>query len=177
MAGYKHMQEMGSLHVVTPGHFLLKVLSHHMVQQLVKALSRFTPVVNNSISSDFVKQTLCRDEIGGVTCTITLMSVLTLHCLTHVKVQYLSSNSPEWKAFTRHVEGCIPEMHEIHSSGSELMDDFLEELLEVQSPEVLHTNLSHLVTQDLLDSIDSSVKEHQPRLTMGKGMTGLKTPP
>ncbi|KAG8732452.1 hypothetical protein FRC10_000912 [Ceratobasidium sp. 414] len=106
-----------------------------------------------------VKGHQARDDIGGVTCAITLMSALKQ--LTHVKAKYLSSNLPEWKAFT----------------SSEIMGDFLEELLEVLSPEVLRTNLSHLVTQDLLDSINCLVKEHQPKLTMGKGMTGPNTPP
>ncbi|KAG8730764.1 hypothetical protein FRC10_002368 [Ceratobasidium sp. 414] len=181
-AGYKCVQEMGSVHVGTPGHFLLEVLGPCTVHQLVEALSRFAPIVNNSISSDFAKHTLCRDEIGGVTCTITLMSTLKLHHMSHFSCMLSRFTDPpfdlpDWKAFMRRVEGHIPEMHEICSSGSELMDDFLEELLEVPSPEVLRTNLSHLVMQDLLNSIDSSGKEHQPELTMGKGMMGPKTPP
>ncbi|KAG9099713.1 hypothetical protein FRC06_004914, partial [Ceratobasidium sp. 370] len=91
-AGYKCMREMGSFHVGSSGHFLLEVLGQRTVHQVVEALCGFAPIVNHRISSDFAKQTLCRDKIGGVTCGITWMSVLKLRPLTHVKAKYLSSD-------------------------------------------------------------------------------------
>ncbi|KAG9096074.1 hypothetical protein FRC06_009080 [Ceratobasidium sp. 370] len=172
VAGYKHMQEMGSFHVGVPQSLLAggpwPMHSASSGQGPV-----FAPVINHGISSGFAKWTLCGDEIGGVTCRITLMSALKLHHLTHV----MPSDLTDWKIFMTHVDGHIPEIHEIHSTGSELMDDLLEDLLEAPGPDVLCTNLSHLVTQDLLDSIGKAVKVHQPEMMISKGTMGQKIPP
>lgn len=77
VAGLERIQEMGSVHVGQPGHYLLGVMGHYNLFMMLQSLCAFPAVLNGSMTANLA-QSMHKKDIGGIMCALALQSGLKL---------------------------------------------------------------------------------------------------